>query len=132
METATLEDSFRAALDSDDAGTKLGAVRADREEIEAALKDMCTALSSVMGRENAVVVQPWFTTNEGDGRKVVFRGSDGYELSVFTLSIPFAGYPVTIHIGDETIVAHKGELEADLERAAMRPVVIAAARSIQE
>lgn len=132
METATLEDSFRAALRRDDAGTALGAVRADREEIEAALKDMCTALSSVMGRENAVVVQPWFTTNEGDGRKVVFRGADGYELSVLTLSIPFAGYPVTIHIGDETLTAGRGELEGVLERAVTNRVVIAAARLMQK
>jgi len=103
-----------------------------RAEAEGIIDDAVQAMRQVMGRDEAVAIEPWFTTNEGTGRKIVLRASNGYEVNAFTVGVPLQGYPVTLRVADDVLKAHDAtDLRGKLLIAMRHPAVASLASYVK-
>jgi len=112
-------------------GTGAG-ISARHREIRAVLEELCDALRDYLGRGDAASVGPWLSTNDGEGKKVAVRATDGYELTLIRLSVPLGGYPVTVRLGDRDMMAADGaELRAALATVLRDPNVAALVEQVK-
>lgn len=120
------------ALDSAAANDGVQVITDQRAEVEQIIKTVVEDMAQVLGSPQAVDVQPWFTTNEGEGRKIILRMKDGYEIRVLALSIPFSGYPVTIRLDDQNIQAGRSDFKHELQNALRAKGILGLAKEVRD
>lgn len=105
----------------------------EREEVKRIIEAAVEEVGKVFEDRGSAAVEPWLSTNEGEGLRIIFRKADGYDIKAFTVSIPVDAYPVTIRVRDrEHSAANADELREKLKEVLKDPDVAAAAQYVVE
>ena len=73
----------------------------ERAQINSMIERVRVVIAQKLGDAGSVRIEPWWSTNEGDGQRFVVTDSDGLEFQLFTVLVSFSDYPITLRIRNE-------------------------------